>query len=116
MVESRWTLLRNEQGEPDSILVFNIDNTERKQASLQELRGQRLQSIGALTGGIAHDLNNALTPISIGVSLLRNEPISANGLKMLDLMRNSIKPSTDMVKQDHFRFRAESAGNSRRWW
>ena len=99
VVESRWTLLRNNQGEPESILIFNIDNTEKKQAGLQELRAQRLQSIGALTGGIAHDLNNALTPIAIGVSLLRNELISPNGVKMLDLMETSIQHSADMVKQ-----------------
>jgi PAS domain S-box-containing protein len=98
VVESSWTLLRNEQGEPESILIFNIDQTRKKQASIQELRAQRLQSIGALTGGIAHDLNNALTPISIGVSLLRNESISADGVKMLDLMRNSIHHSVEMVK------------------
>jgi two-component system cell cycle sensor histidine kinase/response regulator CckA len=98
-VESRWTLLRNEKGEPDSILIFNIDNTEKKRASIQELREQRLQSIGALTGGIAHDLNNALTPIAIGISLLRSEPISADGMKMLDLMKSSIKHSVDMVAQ-----------------
>jgi two-component system cell cycle sensor histidine kinase/response regulator CckA len=99
VVESSWTLLRDEQGKPESILVFNIDQTERKQAGLQELRAQRLQSIGALTGGIAHDLNNALTPIAIGVSLLRNETISEDGVKMLDLMTNSIQHSVEMVKQ-----------------
>ncbi|MDB6123715.1 MAG: multi-sensor hybrid histidine kinase [Pedosphaera sp.] len=99
VVESRWTLLRNEQGEPESILVFNIDQTEKKQASLQELRAQRLQSIGALAGGIAHDLSNALTPIAMGVSFLRDEPISPDGVKMLDLMKNSIQHSAEMVKQ-----------------
>jgi PAS domain S-box-containing protein len=99
VVESRWTLLRDEHGEPESILIFSIDNTERKQAGLQELRAQRLQSIGALTGGIAHDLNNALTPITMGVSLLRNEAISPDGVKMLDLMTSGIQHSVEMVKQ-----------------
>jgi two-component system cell cycle sensor histidine kinase/response regulator CckA len=100
VVESRWTLLRDEHGDPESILIFNIDNTAKKQTELQELRAQRLQSIGALTGGIAHDLNNALTPIAIGVSFLRSEePISRQAVKMLDLMKNSLKHSVDMVSQ-----------------
>src|SRR5215510_9715637 len=63
IVESRWTLVRDEQGQPKSILVINTDITEKKRMEAQFLRAQRMESIGTLAGGIAHDLNNVLSPI-----------------------------------------------------
>jgi PAS domain S-box-containing protein len=61
IVESRWTLVRDT--EPSSFLVVNTDITEQKQLERQFLRTQRLESLGTLAGGIAHDLNNILAPI-----------------------------------------------------
>lgn len=58
IVESRWTLMDNQSGNPQSILVVNTDITEKKQLERQLLHAQRLESIGTLAGGIAHDLNN----------------------------------------------------------
>ena len=61
VVESRWTLVTDT--EPSSFLVVNTDITEQKQLEAQFLRTQRLESLGTLAGGIAHDLNNILAPI-----------------------------------------------------
>src|SRR3954454_18228193 len=47
-VESRWTLVRSESGEPRSILVINTDITERRKIEQQLLRAQRMESIGTL--------------------------------------------------------------------
>ena len=63
VVESRWTLVRDEAGNPQSYLVVNTDITEQKLLETQFLRTQRLESLGTLAGGIAHDLNNILVPI-----------------------------------------------------
>ena len=71
LVFCRWTLLRDEQGRPKEILAINTDITEKKQLEAQFLRAQRMEGIGALAGGIAHDLNNILTPILMSVPLLR---------------------------------------------
>jgi PAS domain S-box-containing protein len=71
IVESRWSLLRDGAGAPKSILVINTNITEKKQIEGQFFRKQRLESIGALAGGIAHDLNNALTPVLMGKSAKR---------------------------------------------
>src|SRR6185369_15181365 len=57
IVESRWTLVRDEKGQPHSILLINTDVTEKKRMESQFLRAQRMESIGTLAGGIAHDLN-----------------------------------------------------------
>jgi PAS domain S-box-containing protein len=70
-VESRWTLVRDEQGRPKSRLIVNTNITEKKKIEAQFLRAQRLESIGTLAGGIAHDLNNVLTPILVAIDLLK---------------------------------------------
>ena len=69
VVESRWTSVKDEAGNPHSYLVVNTDITEQKQLEAQFLRTQRLESLGTLAGGIAHDLNNILAPI-LGFSRL----------------------------------------------
>jgi PAS domain S-box-containing protein len=56
-VESRWTLVRDEAGNPTSILSVDTDITEKKSLEQQFLRAQRLESLGSLASGIAHDLN-----------------------------------------------------------
>ena len=71
VVESRWRLLRTAEGAPAEVLFVNTDLTERKLLEARFLRSQRLESIGALAGGIAHDLNNILSPILMAAPLLR---------------------------------------------
>ena len=73
IVESRWNLVRGHDGEPRSILIINTDITEKKRLEAQFLRTQRLDSIGALAGGIAHDLNNCLTPVLLGLNVVQQE-------------------------------------------
>lgn len=71
IVESRWTLVSDGMGEPKSIFMVNTDITQKKLLEAQLLRSQRLESIGTLAGGIAHDLNNVLSPIMMSVQLLQ---------------------------------------------
>src|SRR5678815_2278788 len=71
VVESRWTLVRNDIGQPDYILIINTDITEQKRTEEHLLRAQRMESIGTLAGGIAHDLNNILSPITMAVDMLQ---------------------------------------------
>lgn len=99
IIESRWTLMRDDKGDPKSILVINTDITERKRLEAEFLRNQRVETIGALTGGIAHDLNNALTPVLLGVNVLQEEPISTEGKMMLDLMGKSVLRGSEMIHQ-----------------
>ncbi|MBD2186511.1 PAS domain S-box protein [Planktothrix sp. FACHB-1355] len=70
VVQSRWTLVCDETNQPKSILVVNTDITEKKQLEAQFLRAQRMESIGTLASGIAHDLNNVLAPILMAIQLL----------------------------------------------
>ncbi len=70
IAESRWTLVLDEQSRPKSILTVDTDITQKKQLEVQFLRAQRLESLGTLASGIAHDLNNVLGPILMSAELL----------------------------------------------
>jgi two-component system cell cycle sensor histidine kinase/response regulator CckA len=100
IVESRWTLLSDDQGEPRSILVINTEVTERKNVEAQLLRAQRMESIGTLAGGIAHDLNNILSPILMAVQMLQlkvDDDESAH--QWLDILQTNAERGADMVRQ-----------------
>lgn len=99
VVASRWSLIRGAQGEPTGMLLINTDITEKKELEAQFLRSQRLDSIGALAGGMAHDLNNALSPILMGVELLRRKASDDEARRILGLIESSTHRGADMVRQ-----------------
>ena len=98
-LQSRWTLVRDAEGLPKSILVINSDITERKKLESQFLRAQRLESVGALASGIAHDLNNVLAPILMSVGLLNDLVADPTGKKLLETVRVSAWRGAELVKQ-----------------
>ncbi|MBE9047407.1 PAS domain S-box protein [Pleurocapsales cyanobacterium LEGE 10410] len=100
IVESRWTLVK-ETGNPRSVLVVNTDITEQKQLQAQFLRTQRLESLGTLAGGIAHDLNNILAPI-LGFSRLlplKLPNVDEQTKGFFKIMENNAQRGTALVKQ-----------------
>jgi PAS domain S-box-containing protein len=101
IVEGRWTLIRDETGKPKSILAVATDITEKKQLETQFLRAQRLESIGTLASGIAHDLNNILTPILAATQLLpiKLTNIDERSQDLLKILAENSKRGIDLVKQ-----------------
>jgi PAS domain S-box-containing protein len=98
-VEARWTLVRDDAGQPKAVLAINTDITDRRKVEQQFLRAQRMESLGTLAGGIAHDLNNLLAPITMGVDLLSRLDPSPKSVAILDSMQRSAKRGADLVKQ-----------------
>lgn len=98
IVDASWTLVRGADGRPKSILAITTDITEKKKMEAQFLRAQRMESIGTLAGGIAHDLNNVLAPILMSIELLQSE-VSDHGRPLLETVKSSAQRGADMVKQ-----------------
>lgn len=98
IVLSRWNLLRDEAGRPQAILSTNTDITERKKLETVLLRAQRMDGIGALAGGIAHDLGNAIAPILISAELLENCGDESVRRK-LSVIRSNAQRANNMVKR-----------------
>ena len=71
LVQSHWSLIKDQADQPKAFLVISHDVTDRKQMEAQLMRSQRMESIGTLAGGIAHDLNNILTPIMMSIEMLK---------------------------------------------
>lgn len=99
IVKSRWTLVSDENSIAKSILVVNTDITEKRRIESQFLRAQRMESIGALAGGIAHDLNNVLAPILTAVQILQVRLDDDKSHRILDTIEGNVKRGADMIKQ-----------------
>ncbi len=99
IVESRWTLVRDGTGAPQSILIINTDITERKQLEAQFLRAQRMESVGRLVSGIAHDLGNLLVPITLGVRILSQRIEDEKAQRTLSMIEQSAERGSNMVEQ-----------------
>ncbi|MEX2529591.1 MAG: PAS domain S-box protein [Gemmatimonadota bacterium] len=86
-------------GRDPELFCIDVDLTERKQLEEQFYRAQRMESIGTLAGGIAHDLNNALGPIIMSLELLEMEFPDGESRELLDTVRSSAQRAADMVRQ-----------------
>jgi len=101
IVSSRWTLMPDQERKIVSILTVNTDITEKKQLEVQILRAQRLESLGRLASGIAHDLNNILTPIlaSSGLLALKFAHLDSPYDTILKILEQNSKRGGELVKQ-----------------
>lgn len=91
--------LRDDRGNIVAMLGITRDMTEKRQLEAQLLRTQRLESIGTLAGGIAHDLNNMLAPILLGVDALKNKITTPQEQKILTAIEASARRGADVVRQ-----------------
>jgi PAS domain S-box-containing protein len=99
-----WTglvvsLLRGSAGTPRYFIVVVTDISERKRLEEQFLRAQRLESVGTLAGGVAHDLNNLLAPIMMGLELIRMGGVSPSLTPVVDNMERSVRRGAGLVRQ-----------------
>ncbi|HEU4389239.1 MAG TPA: ATP-binding protein, partial [Blastocatellia bacterium] len=94
-----WTLVRDESGSPRSVLVINTDVTAKKRIEAQFLRAQRMESIGTLASGIAHDLNNVLSPILMAIRMFQLKFTDPESQNLLATIRASAERGAGLVKQ-----------------
>ncbi len=99
IVQSHRVLVKDYEGKAKSVLVVNTDITERKKLETQFLRAQRMECVGALASGIAHDLNNILAPIVLSVQLLKNRLPDEKSQKLLSILENSSQRGAELIQQ-----------------
>jgi PAS domain S-box-containing protein len=98
--EPRWFVCRVKRFAGDSavrVVVSHEDITVMKLVERQQMRSQRLESLGTLAGGVAHDLNNSLAPILMGMGILQDQ--FPQEQKLISMIHNSAKRGADMVRQ-----------------
>lgn len=98
-VEFFMDLIRDDAGQPRARLSIGVDVTEKRKLESQLQQAERLDSIGMLAGGVAHDLNNALAPILMSVELLRPRLTDEKDQRVLNLMLGSAEHGAALVRQ-----------------
>jgi two-component system cell cycle sensor histidine kinase/response regulator CckA len=98
-IDTRRTLIRDEQGAPKAQLTISADITDKKKRDALALRNQRLESLGTLAGGIAHDLNNVLAPILMSIALLKLKVTDESGQRLLAMLELNAERGAQLVRQ-----------------
>jgi len=88
-------------GTVDGFITVATDLTEFKKLEQQFLRTQRLEGLGKLASGIAHDLNNVLAPISMSLELIRMKSPDASVHQTLDTLATCVQRGAGLIRQIH---------------
>jgi PAS domain S-box-containing protein len=98
-VQARSTLVRDAIGRPKSVLNIATDITGQKRAEQQLLRAQRLESVGTLASGLAHDLTNILAPITLSIPLLETELEPLAKKAVIETVQTCARRGASIVRQ-----------------
>ncbi len=99
VIEAHGSVIRNSLGEIIQVVVVSRDITEKKQLENHFLRMQRMESIGTLAGGIAHDLNNIFAPILLSIAALEKKLTDPASQKMIHMLEASTNRGAELIKQ-----------------
>jgi two-component system, cell cycle sensor histidine kinase and response regulator CckA len=98
LVESRWKAVGGHPNSQQLIMIVNSDITEEKRLELQSIRAQRMESIALLTGGLAHDLQNILTPVKMSIDMLKEDLPVESRKKLLEAADERARSGLELVK------------------
>jgi PAS domain S-box-containing protein len=99
IVEVSMTLITDDAGRPKARLSISTDITAKKALEEQFLRVQRIESIGMLASGIAHDLNNVLSPILLAAPMIREQLTDPEQVMMVSAVEKSAERGAGLVRQ-----------------
>ncbi|MBI2518351.1 MAG: PAS domain S-box protein [Opitutae bacterium] len=97
----RWRAfpVREASGEVRRIVGVAEDVTGEKQLEEQFLRAQRMEAIGTLASGVAHDLNNIMTPLLLGTGLLKGAVHSPQERDIVGMLEANATRGAGIVRQ-----------------
>lgn len=99
VTENHWSTVVGPDGSPDAVFCIIVDVTEQRRQDDLLTRTQRMESIGTLASGIAHDLNNVLTPLLLSTQLLAAGESDPSRQRVLEGMRQTVERGSDMIRQ-----------------
>jgi len=99
VLQSSWTLIRDDEDQPKSILMISRDVTESRDLEQQFYRAQRLESIGVMASGIAHDLNNILAPIVMATDTIKSEIQDQDLHETIEMLADGANRGADLLRQ-----------------
>jgi two-component system, cell cycle sensor histidine kinase and response regulator CckA len=88
----------DDKGLIDGFLTVATDVTAQKNLERQLLRTQRLESVGSLASGIAHDLNNVLAPIRMALDLFREKLHDPASQRTLETLEGCVGRGANLIK------------------
>jgi PAS domain S-box-containing protein len=98
-VQDRGAILRDRRGRGLRMIGGMVDTTERRELEQQYLRAERMESVGTVASGVAHDLNNVLSPILLASDLLLGQDLAPTQRSTVETIRVSAHRGADMVRQ-----------------
>jgi signal transduction histidine kinase/CheY-like chemotaxis protein len=93
------SVVRGPAGQAQYAIAMVEDITEKKMLEAQFLRAQRMENVGTLAGGVAHDLNNVLAPILMSCELLQMEARDEGTRNLVGMIKGSAQRGADLVRQ-----------------
>ncbi|MEW6510545.1 MAG: PAS domain S-box protein [Bacteroidota bacterium] len=111
LVDSRWTLVRDAEGRPKSLLVICTDITGKRELEIYELRLKRMEGITTLAAAIAADLDAMLTPVMLAIPTLAEKSDDDPSRQSVALVATNAQRGLDTAHQ--VLALAENAGGGR---
>jgi hypothetical protein len=99
LVDSRWTLMRDGEGKPKSLLVICTDITGKRDLEIYELRARRMEGIATLASALAADLDRLLTPVMLAVPALAEKASDDSSRQAVALVAVNAQRGLDMSNQ-----------------
>jgi two-component system cell cycle sensor histidine kinase/response regulator CckA len=99
VVDARWNLVYASQRQPEAILTAYTDVTEKKKLQAHIVRAQRMEGVATLAGGVAHYLNNVLTPLLMSVHLLKTDLAQRQRDEILDSLETTALHGAQIIRQ-----------------
>lgn len=99
IVDFSCSPIRDAAGRITHLVVSGIDITERKNLEAQFIRAQRLEAVGTLSAGLAHDLNNILAPMLMASSLLKLKLNAPEDQKLLTMIESGAQRGAGIIRQ-----------------
>lgn len=98
-VHDRAVPVKDPKGRVRRVVGIAADITEQRQLEEQLLRTQRMEAIGALSSGIAHDLNNILAPMLLSSALLKDQLKDPQQRSLVSIVERGAERGADMLRQ-----------------